>query len=116
MHSHSNWSDIEHTFNTGASKWLIQGIYTVKSTLASHGSFWLVSDVQRWSGSGLDVTGPDFDLNFPDTHFGCGTGLRLPDVAMDRRPTEKKAPAGELTGFTALGTHKACQWPSRSPA
>ena len=79
-----------------------------------------MSDVRRGSrrapGSGHDVTGPDLDLNFPDTHFGCGTGLRLRDVAMNSRPTEKQAPAGELAGFTALGTHEACQWPSRCPA
>ncbi len=79
-----------------------------------------MSDVRRGSrlapGSGHDVTGLDFDLNFLDTHFGCGTWLRLQGVAMDRRLTEKQAPAGELAGFTALGTHEACQWPSRDPA
>jgi hypothetical protein len=71
-----------------------------------------VSDVRRGSsrapGSGQDVrvTGPDIDLNFPDTHVGCGTGPQSCDVAMDRRPTEEQAPAGELAGFTALGTHE----------
>ena len=82
---------------------------------------WLVSDVRRGSrsapGSGHDVTGPELDLNFPNTHFGCGTGLRMSNVAMDRRPTEEQAPAGELACFTALGTHEACQCPSgRGPA
>jgi hypothetical protein len=51
---------------------LIQGIYKIKSTLASHSTFWLVSDVWRGSRrapcSGHDVTGQDFDLNFPDAH------------------------------------------------
>ena len=98
----------------------IQGIYPLNPTLASHGTFWLVSDVQRGSsrasGSGQDVTGPDIDLNFPDTHFGSGTGPRSCNVAMDRRPTEEQAPAGELAGFTALGTHEACQCPSGGPA
>jgi hypothetical protein len=79
---------------------------------------WLVSDVRRGSrsapGSGHDVTGPELDLNFPNTHFGCGTGLRMSNVAMDRRPTEEQAPAGELACFTALGTHEACQCPSGS--
>ena len=86
----------------------------------SHGTFWLVSDVRRGSsrapGSDQDVTGPDIDLNFPDTHFGSGTGPRSCDVAMDRRPTEEQAPAGELAGCAALGTHKACQCPSGGPA
>jgi hypothetical protein len=35
---------------------------------------WLVSDIvcgsSRAPGSGHDVTGPDIDLNFQDTHFG----------------------------------------------
>jgi hypothetical protein len=83
-----------------------------------------VSDVRRGSsrapGSGQDVrvTGPDIDLNFPDTHVGCGTGPQSCDVAMDRRPTEEQAPAGELACFTALGTHEACQpeCPSCCPA
>ena len=79
-----------------------------------------VLDIRRWSrrapGPGHDVTGPDVDLNFPDTHSSCGTGLRMTDVAMDSRPTEKQAPAGELAGFTALGTHEACQSPICSPA
>jgi hypothetical protein len=68
-----------------------------------------VSDVLHGSrsapGSGNDVTGPDLDLNFPNTYFGCGTGLRMSNVAMDRCPTEEQAQAGELAGFTALGTH-----------
>jgi hypothetical protein len=82
--------------------------------MALRGTFWLVLDVRRGSrsapGSGHDVTGQDLDLNFQDTHFGCGTGLRMSNVAMDRRPT------GELAGFTALGTHEACQCPSGCPA
>ncbi len=80
----------------------------------------MVSDVRRESrsapGSCHDVTGPELDLNFPNTHFGCGTGLRMSNVAMDRRPTEEQAPAGELAYFTALGTHEACQCPSGAPA
>ncbi len=62
------------------------------------------------------VTGPDIDLNFPDTHFGSGTGPRSCNVAMDRRLTEEQAPAGELAGCAALGTHEACQCPSGGPA
>ena len=85
-------------------------------TVVSHGTFGLVPDVLRGSrrapSPGHDVTGPDIDLNFPDTQFRCGAGLRMSDVAMDRRPTEKQAPAGELAGFTALGTHE----PSSGPA
>ena len=65
-----------------------------------------MSDVGRGSSaaarSSHDVIGPDIDLNIPDAHFGCGTGLRSCNVAMNRRPTEKQAPAGELAGFTAL--------------
>jgi hypothetical protein len=83
------------------------------TTLTLHGICWLVLDVRRGSNSascpGHDVTGQDIDLNFPDAHLGCGTGLQSTDVAMDCRPTEKQAPGGELAGFTALGTHKACQ-------
>jgi hypothetical protein len=99
----------------------LQGIYTLNSTLASHCTFWLVSrsDDRRGSsrapGSGQDVTGPDIDLNFQDTHFGSGTGPRSCYVAMDRCPTEEQAPAGELAGCAALGTHEACQCPSGGP-
>ena len=74
-------------------------------TLATHGIFWLVLDVlrgfRRATGSGHDVTGPYINLNFQDAHFGCRTGLISCYVAMDSRPTEKQAPAGELAGFTA---------------
>ena len=70
--------------------------------------------VMTLTGTG---TGPDIDLNFPDTHFGSGTGPRLSCyVAMDRRPTEEQALAGELAGFTALGTREECQCPSGCPA
>ncbi len=46
----------------------------VNTTLASPGTCWLESDVQRGSsrapGSCHDVTSPDIDLNFSNTHFG----------------------------------------------
>ena len=88
----------------------------LSTPLVSHVTFWLVPDVRRGSrrapGPGHDVTGPDIDWNFLNTQFRCGAGLRMSDVAMDRRPTEKQAPAGELAGFTALGTHE----PSSGPA
>jgi hypothetical protein len=122
MHSIHCHTTTLRAFNSWCYLWLIQDIYTIRSTLASHGTCWLVSDVGRGSssapGSGHDVTGPGINLNFPEAHCSCGTGLRLRDVAMDRRQTEKQAPAGELAGFTALGTHEleACQWPSCCPA
>ena len=71
-----------------------------------------MSDVGRGSRaaprSGHDVTGPDIHLDFPDAQFGCTGTARLgsSDVAPDRRATEKQAPAGQLAGFGALGTHK----------
>ena len=72
-----------------------------------------MSDVGRGSRaaprSGHDVTGPDINLDFPDAQFGCTARLGSSDVAPDRRPTEKQAPAGKLAcfGHGALGTHKA---------
>jgi hypothetical protein len=84
---------------------LVQGIYTF-STLR------LMSDVQRGSSSaprsGHVVAGLDIDLDFPEAHAGCKTLLGSCHVALDRHPTEKQGPAGELDCFTALGTHKAC--------
>ncbi len=35
-------------------------------------------------------------------------------MAQDRSPTEKQAPAGQLAGFGALGTHKAGRQASES--
>ena len=70
-----------------------------------------MSDVGRGSRaatrSGHDITGPDINLDFPDAKLGCTTRLGSCDVALDRLPTEKQAPAGKLAGFGALGTHKA---------
>ena len=77
----------------------------------TNGTFWLMSDVGRGSRAaprpGHDVTGLDINLDFSDAQFGCTTRLGSSDVALDRRPTEKQAPAGQLAGFGALGTHKA---------
>ena len=74
-------------------------------------TFWLVSDVRGGSRaaprSGHYVTGPDLNSDFSETHFCCTARLGSCNVAPDRRPTEKQAPAGELSGFAALGTHKA---------
>jgi hypothetical protein len=85
-------------------------MYPLITTLASHGTCWLVSDVLRGSsrapGSGHDVTGQDIDLNFPDAHPGCGTGLQSTDVAMDGRPTEK-GPSWRAGWFH-------CTWHTRS--
>jgi hypothetical protein len=82
-------------------------------TLLTSCTFWLVMDVLRGSRSaprsGHDVTGPDINLDFPDSQVGGETGLGSCHVAPDRRPTEKQALAGELARFTALGTHIACQ-------
>jgi hypothetical protein len=70
------------------------------------GTFWLVSDVRRRSrrapGSGHDVRSPNVNLDLPEAHYGYTTGFGGCNMAMDRRPTEKQAPAGELAGFTAL--------------
>ena len=70
-----------------------------------------MSDVGRGSRaatrSGHDVTGPDINLDFPDAKLSCTARLGSCNVAPDRRPTEKQAPAGKLAGFGALGTHKA---------
>ena len=67
-----------------------------------------MSDVGRGSRaatrSGHDVTGPDINLDFPAAQFGCTARLGSSDVAPDRCPTEKQAPAGQLAGFGALGT------------
>ena len=90
-----------------------QGIYTLRKTFPTHGTFWLMSDVGCGSRaarcSGHDVTGPDINLDFPEAQFGCTARLGSSDVAPDRRPTEKQAPAGKLACFDhgALGTHKA---------
>ena len=74
--------------------------------LASLGTFWLVLDVLRWSrhapgpGHDSDVTGPDLDLNFPDTHSGCDAGLRMTDVVSLGRPgsrTSGASPAAPLS-------------------
>ena len=77
-------------------------------TFATHGTFWLMSDVGRGSSaaprSGHDVTGPDINLDFSEAQFGCTARLGSSDVAQDRRPTEKQAPTGQLAGFGALGT------------
>jgi hypothetical protein len=55
-------------------------------------------------GSGHDVRSQDvnLDLHWQEAHFGCTTGFGGCNMAMDRRSTEKQAPAGELAGFTAL--------------
>jgi hypothetical protein len=74
-----------------------------------------VSDVLRRSrrarapGSGHDVSSQDVNLDLPDAHFCCTTGFEGCNVAMDRRPTEKQALAGDFAGFTALGAHEARQ-------
>ncbi len=77
-----------------------------------------MSDIGRGSRaatrSGHDVTGPDINLDFPDAKLGRTARLGSSDVAPDRRPTEKQAPAGELAGFGALGTHKAGRLASES--
>ena len=97
---------------------LKEGIHTLGMTLVTHGTFWLMSDVGRGSRaatrSGHDVTGPDINLDFPDAQFDCTARLGSSDVAPDRRPTEKQAPAGKLAGFGALGTHKAGRSASES--
>ena len=88
-----------------------QGIYTLRKTFPTHGSFWLMSDVGRGSRaapcSGHDVTGLDINLDFPEAQFGCTARLGSSNMAQDRSPTEKQAPAGQLDGFGALSTHKA---------
>ena len=61
-----------------------------------------------------DVTGPDINLDFPEAQFRCTARLGSSDVAQDRSPTEKQAPAGQLAGFGALGTHKAGRLASES--
>ena len=79
-----------------------------------------MSDVGRRSRaatrSGHDVTGTDINLNFPDSKFGSTARLGSSDVAPDRRPTEKQAPAGKLAGFGALGTGRSASesWRSRA--
>ena len=79
-----------------------------------------MSDVGRRSRaatrSSHDVTGQDINLNFPDSKFGSTARLGSSDVAQDRRPTEKQAPAGKLACFShgALGTHKAGRSASES--
>ncbi len=79
--------------------WLIQGTYSVKSTLAWYITFWLVSDrdVQRGSrrapGSGHDVTGPDMiDLNLPDAQAGSARDgpWKLKLVAKHSLPVESR--------------------------
>ena len=95
-----------------------QGLHTQGMTFVTHGTFWLMSDVGRGSraapGSGHDVAGLDINLDFPYAQFGCTARLGSSDVAPDRRPTEKQAPAGQLAGFGALGTHKAGRSASES--
>ena len=85
-----------------------QGIYTLRKTFPTHGTFWLMSDVGRGSRaarcSGPDVTGPDINLDFPEAQFGCTARLQSRNVAQDRSQTEKQAQAGQLAGFSALGT------------
>ena len=97
---------------------LKQGIHTLAMTLVTHSTFWLMSDAGRGSHaatrSGHDVTGPHINLDFSDAKFGCTTRLGGRDVALDRRPTEKQAPAGQMAGFGALGTHKAGRSASES--
>ena len=76
-----------------------------------------MSDVGRGSraapSSGHDVTGPDINLDL-QAQFGCTARLGSSDVEQDRSPTEKQAPAGQLAGFSALGTHKAGRRASES--
>ena len=97
-----------------------QGIYTLRKTFPTHGTFWLMSDVGRGSRaapcSGHDVTGPDINLDFQEAQFGCTARPRLgsSNMAQDHSPTEKQAPAGQLDGFGALGTHKAGRRASES--
>ncbi len=63
-------------------------------TPVTNGTFWLVSDVLRWSlhapGSGHDTTGPDINLNFPNAQRRCRTGLQSSNVEADRRQTENR--------------------------
>ena len=65
-----------------------------------------MSDVGRGSRtatrSGHDVTGLDINLDFPDAKLSYTARLGSCNVAPDRRPTEKQAPAGNLAGFSAL--------------
>ena len=95
-----------------------QGLHTLEKTFPTHGTFWLMSDVGCGSRttprSGHDVTGQDINLDFPYAQFGCTARLGSSYVAPDRRPTEKQAPAGQLAGFGALGTHKAGRSASES--
>ncbi len=89
-------------------------IYNMQDTqwLATHGTFWLVSDVRRGSSrsncTGHDVTGLDINLDFQEAQIGCEARLGSCQVVPDHSLTEKQAPAGELAGFSALGTRKAC--------
>ena len=99
-----------------------QGLHTLGKTFLTHGTFWLMSDVGRGSRaaprSGHDVAGPDINLDFPYAQFCCTARLGSSDVAPDRRPTEKQAPAGKFKlaclGYGALGTHKAGRLASES--
>ena len=99
-----------------------QGLHTLGKTFPTHGTFWLMSDVGRGSraapGSGHDVAGSDINLDFPYAQFGCTERLGSSDVAPDRRPTEKQAPAGKLAcfGHGALGTHKVGPTAARHPS
>ncbi len=67
---------------------------------------WLVSDIRRGSSRSIrsshDVTGTDINLDFPKAQLGCEALFGSCHVA-DRRPTDKQAPTGDLTGFCALG-------------
>ena len=99
-----------------------QGLHTLGKTFATHGTFWLMLDVGRGPRaaprSGHDVAGPDINLDFPYAQFCCTARLGSSDVAQDRRPTEKQAPAGKFKlaclGYGALGTHKAGRLASES--
>ncbi len=77
-----------------------------------------MSDVGRGSHaasrSGHDVTGLDINLDFLEAQFGCTARLGSSNMAQDRSQTEKQAPAGQLAGLGALGTHKAGRWASES--
>ncbi len=56
-----------------------QGLYTLRKTFPTHGTFWLMSDVGRWSCTAPcschDVTGQDINLDFLEAQFGCTARL-----------------------------------------
>ena len=93
-----------------------QGLYTLRKTFPTHGTFWLMSDVGRGSRA---APRSNINLDFPEAQFGCTAVTALlgsSNMAQDRSPTEKQAPAGQLAGFSALrlGTHKAGRRASES--